>query len=118
MSRFEVNAIGEKVLDSKCGLCPYCYDTKFFCLKNSAYGGHLILRHGIYPSNCLIPEGLNYGDYLMRKVGKLGTWIQGYGLECPECHEIIRVGKMGYELAPYFRHWNNNHRKVELRLRN
>lgn len=114
--RCELDLSGDIIFLSKCGLCPYCPTIKFFGYRNGGYLGHLACDHGICSNNYLVPDGINFGLYKLPKSDNDSTLIVTNGLECPYCHEAIKVGaqKDKNELLPYFRHWKKYHKSVKI----
>lgn len=112
--RYETDNNGVIDDDTKCALCPYCPDINFLVHNNGGYSGHLSNNHGILTNNYIIPEGINFGIYDM-VVGKGLKRIKHEGLECPECHEAIKVrAQKGVNpLISYFTHFTKKHKNCK-----
>lgn len=128
-TRYEINDDGTLIKKSRAGLCSYCKETRFFDYGASGFLSHLSTEHGIYSSGYLVPEGVNYGLYMIE--GKLDRAHKGSesiidqnldncfrGIQCPQCHHVIKVGcqKGKKELLAYLRHWKVKHKPNETHL--
>lgn len=117
--RFELDEEGDRLNESKCGLCAYCEEVRFLPFKNSSYLSHMTLAHGIFSNNYLTPEGTNYGKYHVSKKEKTRSKYKKEvkvrevdAIMCPICAEVIEVGcwsMKSNKLLSYFRHFKNVH---------
>lgn len=120
--RYEVDEKGTRINESKCGACPYCEELKFLTFKNSSYLSHLTLEHGIYSNNYLIPEGLYYGVYEIKKAEPEALTPESCvekprprhtkAIQCPVCFEVVEVCCWSMKTNPllsYFRHFKKRH---------
>lgn len=117
--RFELDDMGNPINESKCGLCPYCKPVKFLPFKNSSYLSHLILEHGIYSTNYLVPEGIYLGWYNHAKDRnipyKSHKKRRVIALRCPKCFDIVELNCWNNKkngLLSYFRHFKDNHKDL------
>ena len=111
--------MGNPINESKCGLCPYCKPVKFLPFKNSSYLSHLILEHGIYSTNYLVPEGIYLGWYNHSKDRnipfKSHKKRRVIALRCPKCFDIVELNCWNNKkngLLSYFRHFKDNHKDL------
>ncbi|GEQ66442.1 hypothetical protein JCM33374_g105 [Metschnikowia sp. JCM 33374] len=110
--RYELDAKGKPVNESKCGLCAFCPTVKFLPFKNSSYLSHMTLEHGIFASNFVVPEGLYYGKYRMVRASDPSKTRSVRGLQCPACFQVIEVACWKNKTNPllsYFRHFKKIH---------
>lgn len=119
--RYEIDEKGARINESKCGACPYCEELKFLTFKNSSYLSHLTLEHGIYSNNYLIPEGLYYGVYEIKKAEPETPSLECLekprprhtkAVQCPVCFEVVEVCCWSMKTNPllsYFRHFKKRH---------
>lgn len=108
------------------GLCPYCFEIHFYHFKTLAYGQHLALFHGIYPSNYIAPDPLYGGLYFLRKLNSQNISRKRTahehirpGVICPACFEILecdctKTTKLDERpLTKYLRHFRDCHIKAQ-----
>lgn len=110
--RYELDAKGKAVNESKCGMCAFCPTVKFLPFKNSSYLSHMTLEHGIFASNFVVPEGLYYGRYRMVRSTDPSKTRTVKALQCPACFQVIEVACWKNKTNPllsYFRHFKKLH---------
>ncbi|KAM9929519.1 hypothetical protein OXX80_009657, partial [Metschnikowia pulcherrima] len=110
--RYELDAKGKAVNESKCGMCAFCPTVKFLPFKNSSYLSHMTLEHGIFASNFVVPEGLYYGKYRMVRSTDPSKTRTVKALQCPACFQVIEVACWKNKTNPllsYFRHFKKLH---------
>ncbi|WPK24183.1 hypothetical protein PUMCH_001447 [Australozyma saopauloensis] len=102
--------------ETKCGLCAFCREVRFLPFKNSSYLSHMTLEHGIFSDNFIVPEGANFGKYVVSKGDdnepEKSKEIEG--LQCPACFEIVEMNCWSTKKNPllkYFRHYKKEHVK-------
>lgn len=113
--RFECDDQDNIVGESKCGMCAFCPEVKFYPYKNSSYLSHLTLMHGVFANNYIIPEGLYVGKYKLSRTSYSRKKNLIDGLQCPVCFEIITIKcwrTKSNPLLSYFRHFKKQHQKV------
>lgn len=124
--RYEIDDNGKRINESKCGACPYCRELKFLTFKNSSYLSHLTLEHGIYSNNYLIPEGLYYGVYEIKKLEQERTnsstgdssktrFRQTKAVQCPVCFTVVEVCCWSMKTNPllsFYRHFKKRHSNI------
>lgn len=125
--RYEVDPVTNlPVNHTRHGLCAYCSEIHFYHFKTLAYGQHLALFHGIYPSNFIAPDPLYGGIYRLRKLNaqNLGRKRTAHehirpGVVCPACYEVLecdctKTTKLDERpLTKYLRHFRDCHIKVQ-----
>lgn len=122
-TRFETDASGIENNETKCGLCAYCKEVRFLPFKNSSYLSHMTLGHGIFADNFIVPEGINFGKYIVPrdKENEPDKTKEINGLQCPTCLEIIEMSCWSTKENPllkYFRHYKKEHVKDDKKRHN
>lgn len=110
--RYELDAAGRLVKESKCGMCAFCTVVKFLPFKNSSYLSHMTLEHGIFASNYVVPEGLYYGQYRIMRANDGSKPRIVKAVQCPACYKVIEVAcwkNKSNPLLSYFRHFKKEH---------
>lgn len=115
-TRFETDESGFENNETKCGLCAYCKEVRFLPFKNSSYLSHMTLGHGVFADNFIIPEGINFGKYVVPrdKEHEPDKTKEIDGLQCPACLEVIEMSCWKTKENPllkYFRHYKKEHVK-------
>lgn len=115
-TRYEIDESGKLINETKCGLCAFCNEVKFLPFKNSSYLSHMTLEHGIFSDNFVVPEGTNFGKYLVPKGDEREPekTKEIEGLQCPACLEIVEMNCWSTKKNPllkYFRHYKKEHVK-------
>lgn len=92
---------------TRCGLCPFCDEIRFFEFRNSAYGQHLAFHHGIGTDSYLTPDPFPR-PHSPKSKHKFVT--------CPACYDTVPVAKSSttvkeQPLYTYLRHFKDCHRK-------
>lgn len=112
--RYELDENHKVVGESKCGLCAFCPEVRFYPFKNSSYLSHLTLMHGVYANNFVVPEGLNVGKYMLNRSSYSRKKNIIEALQCPVCFETIPIKcwkTKSNPLLSYFRHFKKMHQK-------
>lgn len=119
--RYEIDPTnGLPFNETRCGLCPYCFELNFKNLKTSTYSQHLALTHGIYTDNYLTPNPLYYGVYIIKKSNPnrktKAHEHERNGVICPCCYCVVgtECSKKTAESKPlnnYLRHFKEKHRQ-------
>lgn len=122
-TRFETDESGVENNETKCGLCAYCKEVRFLPFKNSSYLSHMTLGHGVFADNFIVPEGINFGKYVVPrdKENEPDKTKEIEGLQCPACLEIIEMSCWKTKENPllkYFRHYKKEHVKEDKRRSN
>lgn len=122
-TRFETDESGIENNETKCGLCAYCKEVRFLPFKNSSYLSHMTLGHGVFADNFIIPEGINFGKYIVPrdKEHEPDKTKEIDGLQCPACLEIIEMSCWKTKANPllkYFRHYKKEHVKDDKKRNN
>lgn len=112
--RYELDEYQSPITESKCGLCSFCVEVKFYPYKNSTYLSHLTLMHGVFPNNFVVPEGLYVGQYRMSRTSISRKKCITNGLQCPVCFQLIPIKCWRTKTNPllsYFRHFKKSHQR-------
>lgn len=112
--RYELDEYNNIVGESKCGLCAFCPEVKFYPFKNSSYLSHMTLMHGVFANNYVVPEGLYVGKYKLNRTSYSRKKNVVEGLQCPVCFETIPIKcwkTKDNPLLSYFRHFKKLHQK-------
>lgn len=122
-TRFETDEAGVENNETKCGLCAYCREVRFLPFKNSSYLSHMTLGHGIFADNFIVPEGINFGKYIVQrdKDSEPDKTKEIEGLQCPACLEIVEMSCWSTKENPllkYFRHYKKEHVKDDKKRHN
>lgn len=120
--RVHIDSINSKPFNhTRCGLCPYCKEIRFFNFKTSAYGQHLALQHGIYTDGFLTPNPIKYGYYRLTKSENrpnsqrknIAHEHKKYGIVCPCCYMVVELActsnTNSKPLINYLRHFRDLH---------
>lgn len=126
-TRVQIDPSNNLPLNStRCGLCAYCPDIKFFNIKDSSYSQHLACNHGIFTNNYIAPDPYNYANYYVKKhdgIKDRKTTAKERlrkAVICPACHDRVEVNcsistRGERPLINYLRHFKDKHRQSKLR---
>lgn len=112
--RYELDENNNIVGESKCGLCAFCPEVKFYPFKNSSYLSHMTLMHGVFANNYVVPEGIYVGKYKLNRTSYSRKKNIIEALQCPVCFQIIPIKCWKTKKNPllsYFRHFKKQHQK-------
>lgn len=113
--RYELDEYNHIVGESKCGMCAFCPQIRFFPYKNSSYLSHMILMHGVFANNFVVPEGLYVGRYKLNRTSYRRKKNVIEAIQCPVCFLIIPIRCWKTKTNPllsYFRHFKKLHQKI------
>ncbi|KAF3985739.1 hypothetical protein FT663_04849 [Candidozyma haemuli var. vulneris] len=113
-------ATKEPILSTRCVLCPYCKQLRFFNIQDPSFSTHMALCHGIYPDGFLAPDPLYAGIYTMTTTTNynnrevVANQSEHKCVVCPACYLIIQINFWGEgsekdELSFYLRHFTEAH---------
>lgn len=112
-----------KTRDITEGLCPYCPHIKFGEMKNSNYGHHLSIKHGIQTNGEAVPQPIGHSFYYCEKKNKV-NWTNSIfeGVLCPvqNCFTVCRLSdknktdELGNRFLDYLRHYKEKHKSGKL----
>ncbi|RKP30843.1 hypothetical protein METBISCDRAFT_27101 [Metschnikowia bicuspidata] len=112
--RYERDENNNIVGESKCGMCAFCPEVKFYPFKNSSYLSHMTLMHGVFANNYVIPEGLYVGKYKLNRTSYSRKKSTIDALQCPVCFQTIPIKCWRTKKNPllsYFRHFKKQHQR-------
>lgn len=117
-TRYETDQYGKFINETKCGLCAFCKVVKFLPFKNSSYLSHMTLEHGVFSDHFVVPEGTNFGKYIVSKGDEREPekTKEIEALQCPDCFEIVEMNCWSTKKNPllkYFRHYKKEHSKKQ-----
>lgn len=117
-TRYETDEYGKFINETKCGLCAFCKEVKFLPFKNSSYLSHMTLEHGVFSDHFIVPEGINFGKYIVSKGDEKEPekTKEIEALQCPDCFEIVEMNCWSTKKNPllkYFRHYKKEHSKKQ-----
>lgn len=122
--RFEVDDDGENISSTKAGCCAYCPNTSFYDYSSSGYLSHMSTEHGIFPTNYIVPDPINYGYYYRGSGDKILAFKKEPSFlnnpafqacfQCPQCLEVVRAGCQQDKkiFLTYFRHFKCGHKGI------
>lgn len=112
--RYELDENQNIVGESKCGLCTFCPQVRFYPFKNSSYLSHMTLMHGVFANNYIVPEGLYVGRYRLNRTSYSRKKNVIDAIQCPSCFHVTPIKCWRSKTNPllsYFRHFKKQHQK-------